>query len=154
MRKYAIYALVGAFVAATVLLATPTRVLEYEAPEPTEIDPQKTPLIAPEQHIDPEPDPEPTIELLQPLVPICACESGQGKYGTPTHYEKDGVTVLRGKVNPRDIGICQINLDFHGARSEAMGLDVFVEADNIAYANWLYTQQGSTPWNWSKSCWQ
>ena len=97
---------------------------------------------------------EVTVTLKPELVPICSCESMQGKYGTPTHYEEDGVTVLRGRVNPDDIGICQINLGYHQAAAEAQGLDLFVEADNITFANQLYEKTGSAAWSWSRSCWQ
>jgi len=93
------------------------------------------------------------VTLRPELVPICSCESMQGKNGTPTHYEADGVTVLRGRVNQNDIGICQINLDYHEKAAISAGLDLFIEADNITYANLLYEQQGNQPWSWSKQCW-
>lgn len=98
--------------------------------------------------------PERNVTLRPELVQICSCESMQGKYGTPTHYEEDGVTVLRGRVNPDDIGMCQINLGYHQDAAEAQGLDLFVEADNITFANLLYEQSGNQAWSWSKSCWQ
>lgn len=91
--------------------------------------------------------------LLKELVPICACESTGSKYKTPTHYEADG-TVKRGKINKLDIGICQINLKYHESSATKMGLDLFKKGDNITYANYLYKKQGSTPWNWSRECWQ
>lgn len=95
----------------------------------------------------------PAIATLHPeLVPICTCESGQGT-GKPQHFNIQTGEVLRGVVNPQDIGMCQINLKYHQAAAERMGLDVFKEEDNIAYANWLFEQEGSTPWNWSKPCW-
>ncbi len=34
-----------------------------------------------------------------------------------------------------------------------MGLDLFSEDDNIAYANWLYSNEGAKPWVWSQGCW-
>lgn len=92
--------------------------------------------------------------LRKELIPICSCESQRGKYGKPTHFEKDGKTVLRGKVNPLDIGMCQINLKWHGEAAKKKGLDLFKEEDNITYANYLYGKQGSQPWNWSRACWQ
>ncbi len=93
-------------------------------------------------------------QLRKELVPICACESTGNKYGVPTQFKKDGVTVLLGKVNPKDIGMCQINLTANGATAKKMGLDVFKESDNIIFANWLFSKKGSQPWNWSKHCWQ
>ena len=95
-----------------------------------------------------------TTTLRPELVPICSCESMQGKYGTPTHYEEDGVTVLRGRVNPDDIGICQINLYYHEDTAKEMGLDLFVEEDNITFANHLYGLNGNQDWSWSRGCWE
>ena len=60
-----------------------------------------------------EPESPQKATLRPELVPICSCESMRGKYGTPTHYEEDGVTVLLGRVDPNDVGICQINLRYH-----------------------------------------
>lgn len=100
----------------------------------------------------PEPTPEPKIELLPELVPICACESTGDRNGTPTHYDANG-NVLRGRVNPDDVGMCQINLYHHQKTAESLGLDLFKEQDNIIYANVLYTEQGPKPWEWSRDCW-
>lgn len=100
------------------------------------------------------PKPQVLVQLNPALVPICSCESKQGKNGAPTHYEADGVTVLRGRENPDDVGMCQINLHYHNATAIKMGLDLFKREDNITYANWLYEKEGSTPWNWSRKCWQ
>lgn len=101
-----------------------------------------------------EEPPKPPVVLNPALVPICSCESRQGKKGVPTHYEADGVTVLRGRENPDDVGMCQINLHYHKETATKMDLDLFKREDNITYANWLYEKEGSTPWNWSRSCWE
>lgn len=93
------------------------------------------------------------VELRKELIKICTCESGQGT-GKPQQFNILTGEVLRGVKNPKDIGMCQINLYWNGATAEAMGLDLFKESDNITFANWLYQKQGSTPWNWSKSCWE
>lgn len=84
------------------------------------------------------------VRLYPQMEAICSCESGK-------QFHQDG-TVVRGIVNPQDIGMCQINLKYHGATAESMGLDLFVEADNIRYSNWLYDQQGAQPWYLSKPC--
>ena len=97
--------------------------------------------------------PEKKVELVKELKPICACESTGNKIKEPTQYNKDG-SVLRGKLNKDDIGMCQINLKFHNKKAKEMGLDLFKEQDNIKYANWLYSKEGSTPWNWSRNCWK
>lgn len=91
-------------------------------------------------------------ELRKELIKICTCESGQGT-GKPQQYDIKTGEVLRGVKNPKDIGMCQINLYWNGATAEKMGLDLFKESDNITFANWLYETQGSEPWSWSRACW-
>lgn len=93
------------------------------------------------------------IELLKELVPICACESTGNKNKKPVHVDRKG-NVLLGVINPADTGLCQINVKIHKKDIEKMGLDVRKEEDNIKFANWLYANQGPTPWDWSKHCWQ
>lgn len=137
MPKKALYALILTLVAVLLLYMIPTTVTYEKEPQSTQN--EATEDIA---------------SLIPELVPICSCESMQGKYGTPTHYEEDGVTVMRGRVNPDDIGICQINLGYHQETADAMGLDLFVEANNITFANWLYEQSGNSAWSWSRSCWE
>jgi hypothetical protein len=90
--------------------------------------------------------------LLPELYPICSCESVGNPNGPPTHYDKDG-NVLRGKLNPSDLGLCQINLFYHGDRAKKLGIDLFSESGNIEYANLLYSENGTRDWNWSKHCW-
>ena len=89
---------------------------------------------------------EEVVTLNPALLPVSKCESG-GK-----HFNSDG-SVLRGKVNPHDIGLMQINSDYHEASAIDMGLDIYTEEGNIRYANHLYETQGLRPWNWSKPCW-
>lgn len=89
----------------------------------------------------------PKVELHPALVPICTCESGLQHYDTKTGQ------VLKGKENPLDTGICQINLKYHGEQAEKLGLNLFEEEGNINYANWLYSKEGTEPWKYSRSCW-
>lgn len=118
---------------------------------------ESQPQIVIKDHANPVKKPEvKKVELLPALVPICACESALRKDGKPTQFNPDG-TVRRGKVNHNDIGMCQINIEprnGHLAQAKKMGLDLFTEEGNIKYANWLYKQEGSSPWNWSKNCWK
>jgi len=93
------------------------------------------------------------LKLSYPLKHVCACESKGDPYAQPTHYETDGATVLRGRQNNLDIGICQINLFYHKETAVAMGLDLFLEADNITYAEHLYALNGLRDWGWSEHCW-
>lgn len=113
-----------------------------------------SPFTRAEIAVAPEPDEtnNPNIELLPELVPVCACESLGNPNATPTHYDRDG-SVLRGRIDNDDIGICQINLRYHQKSAEALGLDVFIEQDNIIYANVLFTEQYYQPWTASQHCW-
>jgi len=91
--------------------------------------------------------------LRAELVPICACESSyEGtKYGKPRQFEHG--SVLRGYITPEDIGMCQINLTYHGTEATQLGLDVFTEEGNIMFANYLYEREGDDPWFRSERCW-
>ena len=91
--------------------------------------------------------------ILNPaLVPVCSCESTGKPYNKPRQFEKDG-SVVTGRVNRLDKGACQINLHYHQASAEKMGLNLFTEAGNITYANYLYSKQGLAPWKASSACW-
>lgn len=93
--------------------------------------------------------------LRAELLPICGCESAGDPNKEPVHYESDGVTLLVGKINPRDRGMCQINLDAHLETSIKKGYDILHnKADYINYSNELYAKQGDNPWRYSKSCWK
>ena len=105
--------------------------------------PQPTPDPFLHQVTDPSSSFEP---LSGQLKRICKCESGG------THYDKNG-DVLRGRVDPDDIGICQINLRYHQATAESLGLDVFKYQDNITYAWIEYRKNGTQPWVKSQFCW-
>lgn len=91
--------------------------------------------------------------LYPTLKRICSCESTGSPDNEPQQFNADG-TVLRGKINPLDTGMCQLNSYYHDANAKSMGLDIETEYGNAVYANWLFETQGSTPWAWSKSCWQ
>jgi hypothetical protein len=80
------------------------------------------------------------------LIQIARCES------TFRHALADG-TILRGKVNPADIGVMQINMRYHAEKARELGLDLADMYDNMAYARDLYTRQGTKPWGASASCW-
>lgn len=80
------------------------------------------------------------------LADIAWCESRNRQ------VNPDG-TVYRGKVNPDDIGVMQINSDYHEATATDMGLDIYSLSGNLQYAKYLYEKQGTKPWNSSKPCW-
>ena len=83
---------------------------------------------------------------------ICTCESSLGT-GKPQQYEADGYTVLTGRVDPRDTGMCQINTHYHLETAERLGYDIFTAVGNWGYATYLFDTQGVQPWMASASCW-
>lgn len=92
------------------------------------------------------------VELVEALKPVCSCESTGSPFNTPRQFNPDG-SVVRGRINPRDIGMCQINADYHEIAAKKMNMDIYTEEGNIRYANYLYEHQGLKPWSWSKPCW-
>jgi len=80
------------------------------------------------------------------MIHIARCES------TFRHTLADG-SVLRGRVDPADTGVMQINLRYHGETAKKLGLDVTDIYDNMAYARNLYERQGTQPWSASEPCW-
>ena len=80
------------------------------------------------------------------MIQIARCES------TFRHTLSDG-TVLKGKVDPADTGVMQINTRYHGEKARELGLDLTDVYDNMAYARDLYERQGTKPWSASAPCW-
>lgn len=108
--------------------------------------------------VPPTPPPPPYEDEPQPtLKQVCACESGNGKYGVPQQFEADGVTPLVGRLTPahlgQDIGMCQINTLFHLEEATSLGYDIYTAEGNWGYALYLYETQGLRPWSASRSCW-
>lgn len=80
------------------------------------------------------------------MAQIARCESGF-RQTLP-----DG-SILKGKVDPADTGVMQINLRYHGATAKKMGLNLDDIYHNMAYARYLYETQGTKPWSASAPCW-
>lgn len=76
---------------------------------------------------------------------IAKCESGLRQFNS------DG-SVLRGLVNSHDVGLFQINEDYHLAAAISLGIDIYTLEGNIAYALWLVENQGYAPWIHSNHC--
>lgn len=87
-----------------------------------------------------------SLEQAQTLVEVARCESEL------RHFNKETGDVLRGKVNPLDTGILQINKKYHLDKAVEMGLDLENKVDNINYGIWLFKKEGTKPWSWSKPC--
>lgn len=121
-----------------VLLSAIWLLVDAESPDPT-VETTKAVSITKE-------------ELYPELVRICSCESTGSPNNTPRQFDDKGNVVI-GKINKLDTGMCQINLHYHGERAKKLNIDLFTEAGNIKYANMLYKEQGSKPWDWSKKCW-
>ena len=79
------------------------------------------------------------------MLAIAKCESGNRQFNA------DG-SVLRGKVNPQDIGEFQINEKYHLQASIKLGYDIYTQSGNEAYAMYLYRTQGVKPWIHSAPC--
>lgn len=84
---------------------------------------------------------------------IAACESRYRQFGA------DG-EVLRGDINPRDIGLFQINEEIHSelikglVEEDSILYDIRTSAGNIAVAKVLANRDGYQPWSASAYCWQ
>jgi hypothetical protein len=77
---------------------------------------------------------------------IAQCESrGQ-------HWAKNG-TVLRGKQNPHDLGLFQINTVVWGKKAQELGYDLRTPEGNVLMARYLFENYGSVPWQRSAACW-
>ncbi len=80
------------------------------------------------------------------LIHIAGCESQFRQ------FDKNG-NVLRGAVVHQDIGVMQINETYQGALASALGYNIYSLQGNVAYAKWLYDQEGAQPWSSSSACW-
>jgi len=80
------------------------------------------------------------------MVDISRCESRFHQ------YDSDG-SVYRGEINNLDVGIMQINEHYHSATAKKLGLDLYTIQGNVAYARYLYENQGTAPWSSSQACW-
>ncbi|MBI2097329.1 MAG: transglycosylase SLT domain-containing protein [Candidatus Vogelbacteria bacterium] len=68
-------------------------------------------------------------------------------------YDKKTGEVLRGERNRHDVGVFQINEQYHLEKSRELGFDIYTAAGNVEYAIWLMSAYGRAPWVWSRECW-
>jgi len=80
------------------------------------------------------------------MAEIARCESHF------RHYDENG-NVLRGKENSRDVGVMQINEDYHLDTALESEIDLYTLEGNLRYARALYEKMGLDPWKYSKKCW-
>ena len=88
----------------------------------------------------------PSSELPAILDKIAFCESSDRQ------FDADG-GVIRGVVNPADVGRYQINTYHWGVEAKKRGFDLHTEEGNEAMALYLYQKFGTKPWKSSQKCW-
>ena len=81
------------------------------------------------------------------LISIAECESHFRQ------FDHDG-SIYRGAMNHSDIGVMQINEFYHKDAAKKLGLDLYTIQGNVAYARYLYTEEGTVPWASSSVCWK
>ena len=81
------------------------------------------------------------------LTRICKAESGLRQFNAKGD-------VLRGKVEPSDIGYCQINETIWNDKARKMGIDIYTEQGNKDMALYIFNNYGTDPWNSSKQSWK
>jgi len=82
------------------------------------------------------------------MARIASCESGNSQ------LNKQGQILINNNVNgTNDIGLYQIN-SIHNKQATALGYDLTKRTDNIAYAMYLYENNGTGDWSSSAKCWQ
>jgi hypothetical protein len=86
-------------------------------------------------------------DTLPPVMQrIAQCESrGQ-------HFTKEG-RVVRGKRNPQDTGLFQINAVVWAKKAEALGYNIRTPEGNAQMARYIFEHYGSAPWQSSAKCW-
>jgi hypothetical protein len=96
--------------------------------------------------------PDPTVEKavasyfadIPIMINIASCES---KFH---QYDLNG-NILTSATD--DLGVMQINAPAHETEATTMGYDLTNLQGNLAFARYLYEQQGTDPWVSSSSCW-
>ena len=67
------------------------------------------------------------------------------------HFGKNG-NIIRGMINTKDVGVMQINEEYHREKAKTLGLDIYSLEGNLAYAQYLYEKEGTKPWQSSVKC--
>jgi hypothetical protein len=100
------------------------------------------PQVGPQSHVVVVQD-----DTLPPVMQrIAQCESwGQ-------HLTREG-KVLRGKRNPQDLGLFQINAVVWTKKAEELGYDIRTRDGNAHMARYIFENYGSVPWHASAKCW-
>lgn len=81
------------------------------------------------------------------MVRIAKCESGF------VHYDPSRPDGVLKNPNSSARGVFQILTSAHGKRAKRLGHDLWTLEGNLAYAKYLYRQNGTRDWNASRHCW-
>lgn len=86
---------------------------------------------------------------------IAFCESTYRQYDSNQVADSgaNSKIVLRGKQNPKDTGVFQINESYHLEDSKKLGYDIYSTEGNIKYGIWLLKNGGEQHWKASRDCW-
>ena len=87
-----------------------------------------------------------TPEIPPILAAIAVCESGSRQFNA------DG-SVLRGRINPKDVGKWQISETYWLEAAKKLGYDIYTIEGNTSMALYIYELYGTQPWKWSENCW-
>jgi hypothetical protein len=80
------------------------------------------------------------------MIEIARCESKFRQFA-------DSGNVLRGGVGGQMVGVFQFFDRYHTSPAYERGFDIETLAGNLAYARYTYEQEGTTPWNSARACW-
>ncbi len=97
-----------------------------------------------------------TIEVHSNILDrIADCESGNGTKGSGKQFLSNGnVVTLLNTNGSIDVGKYQINQSVSHLQLEAkLGLNVLTLEGNTAMANYIYANEGTSPWSSSQHCW-
>lgn len=82
------------------------------------------------------------------LAEVARCESHFRQYN-----EDGSIHRGRNRNGTHDIGVMQINDETWLLQAKKLGLNLLTLKGNIAFAKWLYAQEGLQPWMSSSLCW-
>lgn len=86
----------------------------------------------------------PTLPVIFKKIQWCESQNRQ--------FNSDG-SVHRGVANHQDVGLYQINEHWNLKQAVSLGYNIYTLDGNTAMALFMYQHLGTTPWNWSKPCW-
>lgn len=112
---------------------------------------ERTTSVISQQAMEAPKSPLPKQKQSTPALPlifgrIAQCESRDRQ------FDEDG-KLLRGDINPYDIGRYQINTLHWSDEAKKLGFDLTTEDGNEAMALYLYRKFGTKPWRSSQKCW-